>query len=130
MHKPTEAELEILQVLWKRGACTVREVHEQLSQQKDTGYTTTLKLMQMMHEKGILKRNESQRSHVYEALWQEEEVQKSLLARFVETAFGGSAMKLVMQALGNSKTTEKELKQIKEMINQIEQEQQKQKGGE
>ncbi|WP_128543769.1 BlaI/MecI/CopY family transcriptional regulator [Larkinella soli] len=117
--KPTESELEILQVLWEKGPSTVRQVNEQLNQAKEVGYTTTLKLMQIMHEKAILSRTEEGRYHVYEALLSEEETQKHLIDRFVDTAFRGSAMKLVMQALGNSKATPQELDELKRLIDQL-----------
>ncbi|WP_421825572.1 BlaI/MecI/CopY family transcriptional regulator [Larkinella sp.] len=117
--KPTESELEILQVLWAKGPSTVRQVNEHLSQTRDIGYTTTLKLMQIMHEKGLLSRTEEGRYHVYQALIGEEETQQHLLDRFVDTAFRGSAMKLVMQALGNSKATPRELEELQKLINQL-----------
>jgi BlaI family transcriptional regulator, penicillinase repressor len=118
--KPTDSELEILQVLWQRGPCTVRQVNEKLSENKDTGYTTTLKLMQIMHEKGLLTRVEDARSHVYKANVSETDTQRNLLNRFVETAFRGSASQLVMQALGNHQASAEELQQIRELLNQIE----------
>ena len=118
--KPTEAELEILQVLWQHGPSTVRFVNEQLSRQKETGYTTTLKLMQIMAEKGLVKRNEAQRTHVYAADASEEETQQRLLDRFLDTAFRGSAMKLVMQALGNRSASKEELIQIRNLLDRIE----------
>lgn len=118
--KPTDSELEILQVLWEQGPCTVRQVNERLAENKDVGYTTTLKLMQIMYEKGILSRLEEARSHVYKANVVEEDVQTTLLERFVDTAFRGSTSRLVMQALGNHKTTPEELNQIRELLNQIE----------
>ncbi|HRF38489.1 MAG TPA: BlaI/MecI/CopY family transcriptional regulator, partial [Saprospiraceae bacterium] len=98
--KPTDAELAILQVLWQSGPSSVRQVHEYLSDDRDTGYTTTLKLMQIMSEKGLVRRNTDARSHIYEAAIAETDVQQQLLRRFVDTAFRGSAMSLVMQALG------------------------------
>ena len=119
--KPTESELEILRVLWERGKATVRDVHEELSKTKDAGYTTTLKLMQIMYEKGLLTRVEDARSHVYEAKVSEEATQATLLERFVGTAFRGSASKLVMQALGSHKTTPAELDEIRKLLDQIEQ---------
>ncbi len=112
--KPTDAELEILHVLWANGPSTVRQVHEKLSQSRDIGYTTALKLMQIMHEKGFLVR-----SHTYSAIVSEEETQRSLVDRFVETAFRGSASKLVMQVLGQHKASRKELDEIKNLLNQI-----------
>ncbi|MCU0339817.1 MAG: BlaI/MecI/CopY family transcriptional regulator [Spirosomaceae bacterium] len=118
--KPTDSELEILQVLWEQGPSTVRQVNERLAENKDVGYTTTLKLMQIMHDKSLLTRVEDARSHVYEPNVAEEEVQSTLLGRFLDTAFRGSASRLVMQALGNHKTTPEELNQIRELLNQIE----------
>lgn len=119
--KPTDSELEILQVLWQEGPCTVRQVNERLAENRDVGYTTTLKLMQIMHEKGLLTRMEEARSHVYEANVSEDETQATLLERFVDTAFRGSASKLVMQALGNHKSTAAEIDEIRKLLDQIEQ---------
>lgn len=116
--KPTDAELEILQVLWSKGPSTVRQVHDELIKTRDVGYTTTLKLMQIMQEKGILSRTEDARSHVYHVLIGEEETQKSLLGRVVETAFRGSATKLVIQALGQHKASREELDEIRALLNQ------------
>ncbi|MCU0449691.1 MAG: BlaI/MecI/CopY family transcriptional regulator [Bernardetiaceae bacterium] len=121
--KPTEAELEILQVLWQRGPCTVREVNDVLNQQprpKEMGYTTTLKLMQIMHEKGLLARDENARTHVYQAVAPETDTQGQLLDRFVNTVFKGSALKLVMQALGKQRTSADELKEIRRFIDDME----------
>jgi predicted transcriptional regulator len=118
--KPTEAELAILQVLWQRGASSVREVHDVLSGSRETGYTTTLKLMQIMLDKGLVKRNAEARSHIYEAGVQEADVQSQLLSRFLDSTFRGSASQLVMQALGNHKASKKELEEIKALIEQIE----------
>ena len=117
---PTEAELEILQVLWEYGPSTVRFVNEKLNRKKRVGYTTTLKIMQIMTDKNLVRRDEASRSHVYSVLADREETQNLLLDRFLATAFGGSAMKLVMQALGNHKTSKDELEQIKKMINTLE----------
>lgn len=117
--KPTDAELEILHVLWTSGPSTVRQVHESLSQSRDIGYTTALKLMQIMHEKGLLTREEANRSHTYVAAVTEEETQRGLVDRFVETAFRGSASKLVMQLLGQHKASRQELDEIKKLLNQI-----------
>src|SRR6188474_213536 len=89
--KPTESELEILQVLWRKSLATVRDVHEELSQSKDVGYTTTLKLMQIMHEKGLVKRDESTRTHVYQSAVNREKTQKHLLDKMIESLFGGSS---------------------------------------
>jgi len=111
--KPTEAELEILQVLWQNGPSTVRFVNDQLNE--------TLKLMQLMvSEKGLAKRNEESRTHIYEASVNEEEAQKDLLQKFVDKTFRGSAMKMVMQALGGHDTSKEELDEIKALIAKIE----------
>jgi len=123
--KPTEAELEILQILWEHGASTVRFVNDTLnekkpSDQKEIGYTTTLKLMQLMNEKGLANRNEESRTHIYEAGVKEGEMQKALLEKFVDKTFRGSAMKMVMQALGNHKTSQEDLEEIKALIKKIE----------
>lgn len=118
--KPTEAELEILQVLWQSGPVTVREVHEKLAVKRDTGYTTTLKNMQNMVQKGMLSRDEESRSHIYHARLPQKQTQQMLLDRFMESAFGGSAMSLVMQTLGNKKTSKEDLQKIKALINKLE----------
>lgn len=120
--RPTEAELEILQILWKKGPSTVREVNDLLNsdQDKNTGYTTTLKFMQIMHEKGILRRDDSQRTHVYTAAVREGKIQSALLDRFLNAAYQGSASKLALQLLGNHKTTPDELAEIKALIDQLE----------
>lgn len=117
--KPTESELEILHILWANGPSTVRQVHEKLSQNRDIGYTTALKLMQIMHEKGFLSREEDARSHTYTALVSEEDTQRGLVDRFVETAFRGSASKLVMQVLGQHKASRQELDEIKRLLNDL-----------
>jgi len=122
--KPTEAELRILQILWQYGASTVRFVNDQLNQKKKTGYTTSLKTMQIMHEKKLVKRNEENRTHIYEANVTEEDTQKQLLDRFLDKTFKGSAMKMVVQALGNRKTSKKELDEIRNLLDKLE------KGGE
>jgi len=126
MKKPTDVELEILQILWKEGPSTVRFVNDELNKQRanETGYTTTLKMLQLMTEKGLVSRDTSNRTHIYKALLNQEDTQKTLVNRLVDTAFGGSAMKLVMQALGNKKTSKKDLEEIKKMIDKLE------KGGE
>ena len=118
--KPTDAELEILQVLWQNGPSTVRFVNDELSKTKEVGYTTTLKIMQLMTEKNMVRRDESNRSHVYEALLKEEATQKQLLNKFLDTTFRGSASRLVMQALGSHQTTPEELNQIRELLNKLE----------
>jgi predicted transcriptional regulator len=120
--RPTESELEILKVLWERGPSTVRDVHEELSTHKPTGYTTVLKLMQIMMEKGLVRRDEEQRAHVYEARLPQEQTQNQLLGDLVERVFDGSAAKLVMQALSGRKTSRQELDQIREFLDEIEKE--------
>jgi len=118
--KPTETELEILQILWEHGPSSVRDVHEILSAQRETGYTTTLKLMQIMLDKGLVKRNAESRSHIYEAAVSEADIQSQLLSRFLDSTFRGSASKLVLQALGNHAASKKELEEIKALIEKIE----------
>jgi BlaI family penicillinase repressor len=118
--KPTEAELEILQILWKQGPCTVRFANDTLNEKKTVGYTTTLKIMQLMVEKNLLKRDETARSHLYSAVVKEKETQRLLLDRFLETAFGGSALKLVVQALGNHKASKEEISQIRKLLDNLE----------
>ncbi|WP_020533620.1 BlaI/MecI/CopY family transcriptional regulator [Flexithrix dorotheae] len=118
--KPTEAELEVLQVLWKNGPSTVRFVHEKISKKKEIGYTTTLKIMQNMLDKDLVNRDDSTRTHVYTAVANEEATQKDLLNRFLDSTFGGSAMKLVMQALGNHKASKEEISKIRELLKEKE----------
>ena len=118
--KPTEAELEILQILWENGPSTVRFINDALNKKKSVGYTTTLKIMQIMSEKNLVTRDEENRSHIYTAAYKEDETQKVLLDKFLETAFGGSASKLVMQALGNRKTSKREIEEIREFLDKIE----------
>lgn len=121
MVKPTESELEILQILWEHGPSTVRFVNDKLNERRDVGYTTTLKLMQIMADKKLVDRNTESRTHIYETLISEQQAQQDLLEKFVDTAFRGSAMKLVMQALGSQKTSRAELDEIKALIEQMEQ---------
>jgi predicted transcriptional regulator len=119
--KPTESELEILQIIWTKGLATVREVHEELGKTKDVGYTTTLKLMQIMHEKGLVKRDDSMRTHIYQAAVNKEKTQKHMLTKMIDSLFGGSPTQLVIQALGNDKQnmSEVELAQIQELLNSL-----------
>ncbi|MFN5134895.1 MAG: BlaI/MecI/CopY family transcriptional regulator, partial [Chitinophagaceae bacterium] len=117
--KPTESELEILRVLWEHGEATVRKVHEELSKTKDAGYTTTLKLMQIMHEKGIVKRDESNKTHKYIPLLSRENIQKQFVDKMIETLFQGSSTQLVLQALGNHKASPEELDEIQELLNNL-----------
>ena len=122
---PTDSELAILQQLWTYGPTTVRSVNEALNEQSERpiGYTTTLKLMQLMTEKGLVTRNEDRRSHVYSAAVAQQKTQKSLLGRFVESTFGGSRSDLVLRALGDGQATPAELAEIKRLIAQLEKEQ-------
>ena len=118
--KPTESELEILQILWRKGLATVRDVHEELAKSKDVGYTTTLKLMQIMHEKGLVKRDESMRTHVYQPSANKERTQKHLLGKMIDSLFGGSSTQLILQALGNGEhTSPEELDQIQTLLNNL-----------
>jgi BlaI family transcriptional regulator, penicillinase repressor len=117
--KPTESELEILGVLWKREIASVRDVHEELAKAKDVGYTTTLKLMQIMHDKGLVKRDQTSKTHYYQAAVSQRQTQKKLLGKMIDGLFGGSASQLVLQALGNYKASEKELAEIQELLNNM-----------
>ena len=117
--KPTESELEILQILWEKGKATVREVHEELSAYKDSGYTTTLKLMQIMHDKGLVERDDSSKTHIYEAVITRETTQKQMVGKMVDALFGGSASQLVMQALGTSQPSQQELEEIQQLLNNL-----------
>ncbi len=119
--KPTESELEILNFLWQKDSATVRDVHEELAKFKDVGYTTTLKLMQIMHEKGLVKRDESMRTHVYQPAVNKEKTQKHLLNKMIDSLFGGSSTQLVLQALGNGdqKISSEELEELQTLINNL-----------
>lgn len=117
--KPTEGELEILSVLWEKRFATVRDVHEAINQTRESGYTTTLKLMQIMHEKGLVSRNTSSKVHVYEALVDKEATQDIFLNKMIQSLYAGSSAKLVLHALGNAETTDEELEQIKQFINAL-----------
>ena len=121
--KPTESELEILQIIWQHGPSPVRFINDELNRKKQVGYTTTLKLMQIMIDKGLLKRKEDGRKHIYSAVIQAQETRNLLLGKFLESTFEGSAMKLVMQALGNHNASPSELQELKELIEKIEKEQ-------
>lgn len=120
MSKPTEAELEILSLLWELKEASVRQIHERLAETKDTGYTTTLKIMQIMHAKGMVSRDEENRSHIYRPATNQKETQKSLLKNLVTTAFGGSAQRLVMQALGQENPSKEDLNEIRAFLDQLE----------
>ncbi|WP_432709821.1 BlaI/MecI/CopY family transcriptional regulator [Pedobacter sp.] len=119
LFKPTESELEILQILWDKGDCTVRDVHEILEQNKDAGYTTTLKLMQIMHEKGLVARDTSSRTHIYRALVNQQKTQQHLVTKMINNVFNGSATRLVMQALGNHKASKEEINSIRAYLEEI-----------
>ncbi|WP_295117241.1 BlaI/MecI/CopY family transcriptional regulator [uncultured Chitinophaga sp.] len=121
--KPTESELEILRILWEKGPSTVRDVHEILEQSKEAGYTTTLKLMQIMHEKGLLSRDTSAKTHVYKALVSQEKTQQQLLNKMIDTVFNGSASQLVMQALGHHHSSPEELDEIRRYLSEMEKKQ-------
>jgi len=122
-NKPTEAELDILAILWEQGPCSVRIVNDKLNKDRSVGYTTTLKQLQIMHEKGMVSRINDGRTHIYKAEKDKEETQQLLLDKLMAAAFGGSASKLVMQVLGNNKSSRKELEEIKALINKIEEDQ-------
>lgn len=117
--KPTEAELTLLNILWKLGPATVRQIHETISETQKTGYTTVLKILQIMHEKSLVIRDESNRAHVYAPANSETFTQSSLLQDLVSKAFGGSTSKLVMRALNNS-TSREEIADIRQLLNEIE----------
>ena len=117
--RPTESELEILQVLWAKENATVREVHEILSASKDVGYTTTLKLMQIMHEKGLVSRNDSSKTHIYQPVVSREKTQKHFVGKMIDNLFLVSPAQLVMQALGNHKTSPDELEEIQKLLNTL-----------
>jgi predicted transcriptional regulator len=114
--KPTESELAILQVLWDKGQASVREVHEVLSEHKNSGYTTTLKLMQIMHEKGIVLRDDSSKVHIYRPNISKENTQQHLVGKMIHTLFGGNSSQLVLQALGNHAPNAAELAEIEAVI--------------
>jgi BlaI family transcriptional regulator, penicillinase repressor len=117
--KPTESELEILRVLWSRTTASVRDVHEELAKHKEVGYTTTLKLMQIMHEKGLVKRDDSIKTHIYQPNVSREKTQKQMVGKMIDTLFGGSPTELVMQALGNHKASAVELDEIQKLIDNL-----------
>lgn len=122
--QPTDSELEILTVLWEQSSATVREVNDKLNERrtndKEIGYTTTLKLLQIMFDKGLVRRNAEARTHIYTAAFAQGDVQRNLLQRLVDTAFQGSAMQMVMQALGDHDASAEELQEIKALIEKVE----------
>ena len=117
--KPTESELEILQVLWQKNEATVREVHDELSKTRDIGYTTALKLLQIMFEKGLVTRDDSSKTHIYMPAVTREKTQKQLVGKMIHTLFSGSSTELVMQALGNQKASKEELDEIQKMLDNL-----------
>lgn len=118
--RPTDGELEILKVLWQRGPSTVREVFEALGEVKTTGYTTVLKLMQIMSEKGLVTRDETERAHRYAAALAEDQTQRQLVGDLLRRAFDGSAKKLVLQALSSERASAEELTEIRRMLDELE----------
>jgi predicted transcriptional regulator len=118
--KPTDAELAILRVLWRIGPSTVRAVHSELSEAQETGYTTVLKTLQIMTEKGLVKRDESERSHVYKPTCAEQDVQRQLVGHLLDRAFGGSSQQLVLQALAAKKSSPAELAEIRKLLDEME----------
>jgi BlaI family transcriptional regulator, penicillinase repressor len=121
--KPTDAELSILKVLWRKGPSTVRDVQEALNVERRTGYTTALKLMQIMTEKGLVSRDESNRAHVYQPSSSEDETQQQIVGDLLDRVFGGSAAKLVLHSLSSQQATPQDIQQIREMLAKLEQEQ-------
>ena len=117
--KPTASELEILQILWMREPATVREVHELLSATKTSGYTTTLKLMQIMYEKGLVTRDDSAKTHLYKSAVSKKKTQKHLVDKMINGLFGGSSTQLVLQALGNHNATKSELEEIQKYLDDL-----------
>ena len=118
--RPTPSELEILSVLWSRGPSTVREVHESLGSERPTGYTTVLKLLQIMAEKGLVTRDETERAHVYAARLAQAETQRQLVRDLVDRAFGGSAESLVLQALRGRRATSDEIARLRKVLDELE----------
>jgi BlaI family transcriptional regulator, penicillinase repressor len=119
-YSPTESELEILHILWEKGVGTVRDVHEIIEQTKETGYTTTLKMMQIMTEKGLIERETATRTHVYKPVISREEIQENFLNKMLNGLFRGSAGRLVLGALDQKQLSNEEIKEIKDYLDQIE----------
>lgn len=117
---PTDSELEILQLLWEHGESSVRFINEKLNHKREVGYTTTLKIMQIMNDKGLVKRNTGQKIHLYKAALQENKAKTTMVNEFITNAFNGSAKELVMHALGHHKATANELEEIKALIQSLE----------
>ncbi len=117
--KPTESELEILNILWDKENATVREVHEELSKNKESGYTTTLKLLQIMFEKGLVTRDDSNKTHIYQPAVTKQKTQKQFLDKMINSLFAGSSTELVLQALGNQKASKEELQEIQKYLDNL-----------
>ncbi len=120
--RPTNSELEILGVLWQRGPSSVREVQSELGERRNNGYTTVLKLMQIMAEKGLVTRDTDNRAHIYSAAVKQSDAQRNLTAELVARLFGGSAAQLAMHALGSKKSTPEELAEIRRLLDRLEEE--------
>lgn len=120
--KPTESEIEVLAIIWQQGSLTVRQIHDQIKMSRDIGYTTTLKIMQIMFEKGLLERSKHGKTHLYDAVESPNEIQDGLVNKMVKTVFHGSTKDLIMQALGSSKTSQTELEEIREYLDKLEKE--------
>ena len=118
--QPTDVELQILRVIWDRGPCGVGEIHENLQHAKGTNYSTTVKMLSVMLAKGLVKRNESQRPHIYRAVWTRERTGKSLLKDLTQKVYAGSVSSLVLQALSSSKASEEDIEQIRTILEQME----------
>jgi predicted transcriptional regulator len=118
--RPTDAELSILRVLWELGPCTVREVTDAVQEDRGTGYTTALKLLQIMTEKGLVRRDDRERTHIFEAAVARDQTQRQLVADLLERAFGGSAEQLVVQALSAKRASREELSQIRKLLDELE----------
>ena len=120
LQKPTTSELELLRILWTNGACTVRQVHEALGEQRSVGYTSVLKLLQIMTTKGLVRRNEEQRAHVYEAHHPATEMKRQLAGDVLRKVFGGSASELMMHALEGRATSKQELEDLRRLLDKYE----------
>jgi len=120
--KPTESEIEVLALIWQQGPLTVRQIHDQIKTSRDIGYTTTLKIMQIMFEKGLLERSKQGKTHLYDAVESPNEIQDGLLNKMVKTVFHGSTKDLIMQALGSAKASKEELEEIRAYLDKLEKE--------
>lgn len=118
-NKPTESELEVLSLLWKNGPLTVRQVHEEVAKQRAVGYTTTLKIMQIMFEKGLLNREKQGKTHLYITKIDQQSTKNGLVSKMIKTVFQGSTKDMVMQALGNAQPSKEELDEIREFMDQL-----------